>query len=366
MALRTTKLHAVAPRENLDRAAFVLAFVVGVVGGIILKLVDAHAFIAAGYSALILIAYAIVAWLGGRVKIEPEAIGDNCYYLGFLFTLASLAFTLYQMADPTTTGGKPVDIPDVISGFGVALSSTIFGVFLRVLMMQMRPDFVAKDRSVRADLNKSYADFRKNLSGVLSQMKSFSTESIQMAAERDIRIREGTESFVKDHQAALQAAADELSKNMENAFTEASKRAVSEISRSVQEANEEARGSLLDLVEEIRLLKDRLKEQETQTYEDIESRRRRLNLQLEEAERRMQSYDQVMEDYIKVTRRASDAMSKRIVPALDAFKERLEDLPKDADFSEKQPISAEDLEAAVERPFTLTPTSRWGKKKADS
>ena len=54
MALRTTKLHAVAPRENLDRAAFVLAFVVGVVGGIILKLVDAQTLNSRTYTILLL------------------------------------------------------------------------------------------------------------------------------------------------------------------------------------------------------------------------------------------------------------------------------------------------------------------------
>lgn len=159
--MASRRAHDVAPRENLDRLAFLVAFLLGVTGILLLKIPGVHPFLTAGYAALILVLYAVAAWLGGRVKIEPEIIGDNCYYLGFLLTLASLSHTLYQMSDPTVNGGRPVDIPEVISGFGVALSSTILGVFLRVFMMHLRPDFVAKEREVRADINRAFMDFRK-------------------------------------------------------------------------------------------------------------------------------------------------------------------------------------------------------------
>ncbi|WP_120635257.1 hypothetical protein [Ruegeria sp. EL01] len=371
MALRTSRLHDVAPRENLDRFAFVLAFILGVSGGVILKFTGAHPFIAAGYSGAILVSYALIAWAGGRVKIEPEAIGDNCYYLGFLFTLASLALTLYQMADPTTNAGKPIAIPEVISGFGVALSSTIFGVFLRVLLMQMRPDFVAKDRAVRADLNHSYAEFRKNLSGTLSQMKAFSTESIQLAAERDKRLRESTEEFVIDHQKALQQAADTLAQNIEKSFLAASKKAVSDIAASVQETNNENQIALRELVADIQKLKNRLNEQESQSFEDIENRRKRLNAELETAAKRLKAHDDAMLAYIKITRRAADAMTKKIVPALDSFKDRLDELPKDATFENnesEQTASSEDLDATVEKPITVSPAKPrfWGSKRSDT
>lgn len=351
MAERLPKFHDVDPRENLDRAAFILTFFAGVVGGVILKLLGAHPFVTIAYAAFILLSYAAFAWAGGRLKIEPEAIGDNCYYLGFLFTLASLSFTLYQMADPTGNGSDPIHIPEVISGFGVALSSTIIGVFLRVIMMQMRPDFVAKDRAVRADLNRSYADFRRNLSGTLSQMKAFSTESIQYAAERDERLRVSTEKFVEDHQKALVQAADTLAEKMETKFSETAQQAVKDIAASVQEANKGAQEGVQELVADLQAMRSRLNEQESEIFEEIQSRRKRLVTELEAAEEKMQKHDAAMEDYIKVTRRAADAMKKRIVPALDAFKERLDEFPQDATF---ESVSPEDLEHSIDKPFTVT------------
>lgn len=368
-------MHAVNPRENLDRAAFIIAFGVGVVGGIVLKLTGTHPFFAAGFSAMILVSYAVVAWVGGRVKIEPETIGDNCYYLGFLFTLASLSFTLYQMADPSMASGKPVDIPEVISGFGVALSSTIFGVFLRVLMMQMRPDFVAKDRAVRADLNKSYSDFRKNLSGVLSQMKAFSTESIQYAAERDKRLRDATESFVEHHQEALQAAADQLSKNMETSFTMASQKAIGEVTASIVEANKESQKAIQELVTDIKALKNLLKEQEAESYEELAARRKQLNAELASAETQVKNNTDAMLEHIKVTRRSADSISKRLGPALDALVERLdalpsfssdghpEDAPSDAGVA--PPLyGSKSLQSVEGKPFNIK--GPWGNTKADT
>ena len=375
MVTRGTKMHAVNPRENLDRAAFIIAFGVGVVGGIVLKLTGTHPFFAAGFSAMILVSYAVVAWVGGRVKIEPETIGDNCYYLGFLFTLASLSFTLYQMADPSMASGKPVDIPEVISGFGVALSSTIFGVFLRVLMMQMRPDFVAKDRAVRADLNKSYSDFRKNLSGVLSQMKAFSTESIQYAAERDKRLRDATESFVEHHQEALQAAADQLSKNMETSFTMASQKAIGEVTASIVEANKESQKAIQELVTDIKALKNLLKEQEAESYEELAARRKQLNAELASAETQVKNNTDAMLEHIKVTRRSADSISKRLGPALDALVERLdalpsfssdghpEDAPSDAGVA--PPLyGSKSLQSVEGKPFNIK--GPWGNTKADT
>jgi len=50
-------------------------------------------------------------------------------------------------------------IPRAVSGFGVALTLTVMGVFLCVIHMQMRPDIVARDREARRDLSHRARDF---------------------------------------------------------------------------------------------------------------------------------------------------------------------------------------------------------------
>ncbi len=359
MASKTQKMHDVSPKENLDRFFFIMAFVVGVGGGIMLKLAGAPALVSASFSAVVLLFYAFKAWTGGRLQIEPETIGDNCYYLGFLFTLASLAFTLYQMSEPSANSGKPIEIPAVISGFGVALSSTIVGVFLRVLMMQMRTDFVAKDKAIRVDLDRAYADFRRNLSGTLSQLKAFSTESIQYAAERDQRLRDATESFVGDYRASLQQSADTLAENMEKSFGEASKKAIEDIAASVSEANDQYRQVFQELSTEVQSLKEKLRDQEAESLKSYAARRSGLVAEIEATDRKLHEYTKSIGDYAAVSSRVANTMSQEVMPALDALKSRLEVPPVDAPFTSSPPVKEQ---ATEDTNNTLRPVSTRGSR----
>lgn len=363
------RMHDVAPRDMLDRLFFFVAFAAGVFGSIVIKALGAHPFLAAGYAAIVLIAYALLAWAGGRVKLEPETIGDNCYYLGFLFTLSSLSYTLYQMADPTLNSGHPVDIPDVISGFGVALSSTIVGVFLRVFMMQLRPDFTAKDREVRADINRSFGEFRKNMAGMLSHMKAYSAESVQLASERDKRIRESTEKFLEDYRLALKKSTTSLSDHMKEAFSEAMREVVKEISESQKASYEQMKSTL----QELEALKNRLNEQESESFEQIGARRRVLLKEIDEYEKKIKSQNDVMEIQIKASCRAADAISKRVIPALDELKVRLDRFPPESMVEEAPSLSGgsdqDNSEDIVDKAF-VEPAERasgpWGTTSGES
>lgn len=366
MARQPRKLHGVSPRDTLDRAAFVLAFAFGAGGSIFLKVLGVHPFVAAGYSALILVLYAVSAWAGGRIKLEPETIGDNCYYLGFLFTLTSLSYTLYQMATPNLGSGSPVNIPEVISGFGVALSSTIFGVFLRVLLMQLRPDFAAKDREVRADINRAFGDFRKNMSGILRQMKAFSAESLQQASERDERIRKSTEGVLKHQHTAVENASKSFASNLEKTLLKTVEETITKVETAIVTTSKQSREALDASIAEIRDAKTRFVEQELKSLEELQTRRNQMVAEMSESARQMKEHSEEMEKYIRVTRRAADAMTKRIVPALDKFKERLDNLPEEPKV-EDAPINFSgdmaDLASVVDRPFTVTPTKGPGSSK---
>ena len=191
------RIHDVAPQDSWDRALLLIAFLAGVGGGILLKLSGAHPFWGAGFAALVLCVYAAATYYTTQLRIEPEAIGDNCYYLGFLFTLTSLAVTLYFVVQSGAEDRAQL-IPEVISGFGVALSSTIAGVFLRVLMMQFRVDLVARERQTRTELDMASRDLREEMARSVRQIKSFTIEALQHASEREEAMRRTTAAMVTD------------------------------------------------------------------------------------------------------------------------------------------------------------------------
>lgn len=176
----------VAPR--LGQAALVIAFLVGVGGVIGLKALGAGAAFAIAFPVLVLSLYVLICYAGGRIAVEPDTIADNCYYLGFLYTLASLATALYQMRGVAGSAAADSMVPLVISGFGVALSSTIAGVFFRVLLLQVTQDIGALDREARQDMQAAMREMRSDMGVASRTFRAMAIEAAQQAAERQAEV----------------------------------------------------------------------------------------------------------------------------------------------------------------------------------
>lgn len=314
-------------REIPDQISFIVAFALGALGSLYLKSSNVDLpVVAAVYAGSIILLYALMAGIAGRWKFEPEAIGDNCYYLGFLITLSSLAYTLYQVdAAETATGGDGTGdiIPEVISGFGVALSSTIFGVFLRVLFMRLRPDPENIDPELRAEINRSFRELKKSMSGMMTQMKKFSEESVKLASERDQRIRASTEKFAEDYRKSLEASSEFLSGHMKETFTGLVQQAMQDISVALLESGKAYQAHMEEAIKGLQAVKERLQEQETGTLQEILERRKRLANELEASEQLLSSHAEAMNANSRAVQNAAEAMENRIIPSLEAFEARM-------------------------------------------
>ena len=98
----------------------------------------------AGQWAAATLAFAVIVATGAafylwREAVDLEKAGDGCYYLGLIFTLFSLIVVLSGFG-----GGEGVSAVErtneVVSKFGVALSSTLAGVMVRVFLQNCMPD----------------------------------------------------------------------------------------------------------------------------------------------------------------------------------------------------------------------------------
>ena len=96
---------------------------------------------------LLIVIYAFVSRTVHTFRLSAERVGDNCYYLGFLFTLVSLSNALYAF------GYDEDVINDVISNFGIALGSTITGMLLRVMFNQMKIEPEQISERIRENLS---------------------------------------------------------------------------------------------------------------------------------------------------------------------------------------------------------------------
>ena len=91
----------------------------------------ANAWIAAFVAAGVVLALTVYYVLND--EDAPEEEGDNVYYLGLLFTLVSLMFTLLELFGGDTDGERNAEkIRALLENFGIALTSTIAGIACRV------------------------------------------------------------------------------------------------------------------------------------------------------------------------------------------------------------------------------------------
>lgn len=232
--------------DHLDKAALVAAFLIGAAGSWGFKQFGFGPFVAVAWTIGAMLFYVAAVTLLGRLRIEPEAIGDNCYYLGFLLTLSSLSATLYQL---TQSEEQTELMRSIIAGFGVALISTMLGILLRVIFTQLRPDIVARDREMRIELQQAAREFRLELASSIASIKEFSIESIQLASEQGARIAEVTDAAVEAQRARMHADAETYAALLRKTFDEAGAQAAKSIGDNVSAAAHEAQTSIRDALE---------------------------------------------------------------------------------------------------------------------
>ena len=175
--------------------------------GILCELVT-HAFTKStvfiiGGPVVILVLYLFTTILYRRFRLRFDQLGDNCYYLGFLFTLTALSIALYDFE------GLAVDISTIVSNFGVALASTIIGILLRVLLSQMREDPIEVEEQSRYELAQASAMLKDELYASVRDMGSF----------RGLLQQSITESFDEVNEKSKKSilrAAEELSEAAKN------------------------------------------------------------------------------------------------------------------------------------------------------
>ena len=84
-----------------DKGLFAVVAVLGFAGILLLKVNGIDADMVAAGAVFLMIAYGFFAFQFRRVRLRPDRLGDNFYYLGFVYTLASLSAALLQLrAEP--------------------------------------------------------------------------------------------------------------------------------------------------------------------------------------------------------------------------------------------------------------------------
>ncbi|MCA0016130.1 hypothetical protein LB561_22725 [Mesorhizobium sp. B292B1B] len=199
-----------AASRQLDAAAPIVFIVFTGLGAayiVAAKSLSVSAFVVTFVPIALMIGYAAMIMIARGLRLRDDQTGDNFYYMGFIFTLTSLAVSLYQYG-----GGGAVD--EIVRNFGIAVSSTIAGIAFRIVFNQLRRDPMEVERVSRLELAEASRKVRRELDGILSEMNHFQRSNQQMLQEGYHDIRTQVETSAKSLVQSLDLLAKEASEHI--------------------------------------------------------------------------------------------------------------------------------------------------------
>lgn len=185
---------------------------------------------------LLMFGYLVLAWSFSAIRLHDEQTGDNLYYMGFLFTLASLGASLYLF-----TGDSSTD--DVVRNFGIAISSTITGIALRIFYNQTRRDVLDIERATRHDLAAAARRVR-------TELETSSRDFASLRRANNQLINEGFEDVVDQVERTGKKLASALQKLTEDTVNPLEK-AAEKYTRIMEENLSDVSGKLSDVTKTI-------------------------------------------------------------------------------------------------------------------
>ena len=183
-------------------------------------------------SAALMITYAVFVTIVPATRLRLDTAADNMYYLGFLYTLTSLAVAL-----------SIDDTNQILANFGVAISSTLIGIAARVGLNQLRVDPHDIEAASRLELSEATSRIRAELDESVQQLSSFRTMNLQVLTEGYEDIQENIKRISDDIFSAL----DEILKKTAAPFEELAQK-TTEANAKITESLEELRSSNDDII----------------------------------------------------------------------------------------------------------------------
>ena len=197
MARKKQNLYFVTGRHA------VLFFIFAIGGSVLLYFTKSMSLpgeiiVACSFGVMLTYAFFILFVPATRLRLDVAA--DNMYYLGFLYTLSSLAVAIYVD-----------EASKVLANFGVAITCTIIGIAFRVALNQLRVDPYDVEAASRVELSNATRRVSKELDQSIKELTKFRTMSMQVMAEGYEEVQNNVDGAGKDMFASLKETSDKNS-----------------------------------------------------------------------------------------------------------------------------------------------------------
>jgi hypothetical protein len=185
---------------------------------------------------LVMVAYIALGLKRQDRDVTDEKFADSCYYLGFIFTITSIVFSLFDLPN---IGER---IQDIAVRFGAAMVSTVLGLAVRVYLVSFRLDSSDALKDAEDAVLEAAQKFREQLVMAYEKLGDFQSQ-VTAATQTSVEaVKLQVEKLTQDHSARMERVFIELNERNQQAVTQALSEVSSASSRMAQSVDGYAEG----------------------------------------------------------------------------------------------------------------------------
>ena len=177
--------------------------------------ISALDFVAIIIAIAVILAYTLyIGMTRNRSGISLDRGSDNVYYLGLLFTLASLSYSLIKLSlfgVSEREENEGVQVLSLLPDFGLALFSTIAGIFFRIVLQQLRNDPMDVETEAREELGIAIRQLRVTIGEVVGSLSSLSQQTSLTLTELNSAVSRTLEQTAQENTVLIDTVAKDIS-----------------------------------------------------------------------------------------------------------------------------------------------------------
>lgn len=127
----------------------------------------------------IMVAYIVLGIYRVDRDVSDEKFADSCYYLGFIFTITSIIFSLFDLP---SIGTK---LPEIAVRFGAAMVSTVFGLVVRVYLVSFKKDIADAVEAAEETVIEAANRFGDQLNMVIEKLQQYQVD-VDLATRKTV------------------------------------------------------------------------------------------------------------------------------------------------------------------------------------
>jgi uncharacterized phage infection (PIP) family protein YhgE len=212
--------------KHLD-APFIAIFLLGAAAIALLDQLYGANLLTEAVPVGLMVVYGLVQWSGGQYEYQEDRLGDNIYYLGFLFTLVSLMISLLALQQGSILSSV------LVRNFGIALATTITGLFGRVILYQLRGEqqdtpeqsmqkLGEQTRQTTFELSRAAEEMRRSYVNIGDSAKEFfnavsatTGQAVEQAVARMQAATEGSAGAIQKNLTGLQTRIGKINERVD-------------------------------------------------------------------------------------------------------------------------------------------------------